>query len=196
MLRKFLLVLSIAFASVIPSFSQCSQTCKNAFEIVIKHEDYSMSGIVSHEPFGGVARFGVNSRAHPEAVRAGFYEMSKAKALRYAERVFYRGYWKPMHLDEINNERLANKLADLSYNLGPVRATILLQRALNMQGADLTAKGYFGEDTLEAINNLSPTATVVLVKYQAAGFYTRLARRHIEVMRGWRTVWLARNMEG
>lgn len=195
MLRKILLVLSLAFVAV-PSFAQCSQTCKAAFETVVRHEDRNLSGVVANEPMGGVARFGINSRAHPKAVSDGFYSMPRIHALRYARSVFYHGYWKPLHLDEFNDERLATKMADLSYNVGPLRAAILLQRALNMQGANLVAKGYFGADTLEAVNASAPPATLVLVKYQAAGFYTRLANRHITVMKQWKKNWLARNMEG
>jgi lysozyme family protein len=196
MFRKFLLVLSVVFSSIIPSAAQCSQRCKMAFEFVVKHEDRNLSGVVTREPFGGVARFGVNSHANPKAIRAGFYHMPRMQAYLYARRLFYKNYWRPIHGDEIRDERLAIKLADLSFNLGPVRATILLQRALNMQGAGLVAKGYFGSDTLEAINGTSPAASVVLVKYQAAGFYTRLARRHSLTMKKWRENWLARNMEG
>lgn len=195
-MKKFLLCILMSVASSIPSLAQCSAECKEAFEFVVRHEDRNLSGIVTKEPFGGYARFGINSKANPQALHAGFYTMPRAKALRYAERLFYRGYWLPIHGDLIVNTRLAIKMADLAFNLGPLRATILLQRALNMQGANLLAKGFFGEDTLDAVNGLSPPATVNLVKYQAAGFYTRLANRHLAQMRTWKKVWLERNEEG
>lgn len=176
-------------------FAQCDVRCKAAFNFVVSHEDRSLSGVVSREPFGGVARFGVNSHAHPEAVRAGFYRMSRTRALLYAQNLFYRGYWKPMFCDYIQDYRLAAKIVDLAYNLGPIRATILLQRALNTLGANLLDKGYFGIGTLEAVQNTSPEAIAVLVKVQAVGFYTRLARKNPTTCAKWKKVWLDRLAE-
>jgi lysozyme family protein len=196
MFRKLLLGLSVVLGIISTSSAQCSTQCKEAFQFVVRHEDSNLSGVVTKEPFGGIARFGVNSKAHPEAIYAGFYSMSRTRAYLYAQRLFYHGYWKPMHGDEIGNTRLAIKLADLAFNLGPVRATILLQRALNMQGFGLVAKGFFGVETLLALQDTSPDATVMLTKYQAAGFYTRLANRHLAQMRSWKRVWLERNEEG
>lgn len=173
-------------------FAQCNVRCETAFRFVVSHEDYHLSGVVSREPFGGYARFGVNSHAHPEAVRAGFYRMSRQRALRYAERLFYVGYWKPMHADQISSDRLAFKLVDLAYNLGPVRATILLQRALNLLGSDLYAKGYFGGGTMDALQNGPPQTVTMLVKYQAAGFYTRLSQKNPVAAKKWKQIWLDR----
>jgi len=195
-MRKFLLALSVVVALLGTGYTQCSQKCKSAFEVVVRHEDHNMSGVVTKEPFGGVARFGVNSRAHPEAVHAGYYRMPRLRALRYAQSLFWRSYWLPIHGDEIRDDRLATKLADLAYNLGPVRATILLQRALNQLGSGLVARGYLGGDTLSALSNLPSPALLVLVKYQAAGFYTRLAHRHPAQMQAWKATWLNRLSDG
>ena len=175
-------------------FAQCGVRCKAAFNFVVSHEDRNLTGVVSKEPFGGYARFGVNSHAHPEAVRAGFYRMSRVRALHYAQNLFYKQYWSKMFCDQIEDYRLAAKLADLAYNLGPIRATILLQRALNELGANLYAKGYFGGGTLYAVQALPSPAVNSLLKLQAAGFYTRLAKSH-PVMRAWKQVWLDRLAE-
>src|SRR6266478_5322584 len=138
-MRKFLFGLIMGFlliGTAVAQTTKCSETCETAFRFVVSHEDRNLSGVVSREPFGGIARFGVNSHAHPEAARAGFYyHMSRARALRYAENLFYKQYWLAVHGDELDS-RLAVKLSDLAYNLGPVRATILLQRALNQMRSE------------------------------------------------------------
>ena len=175
-------------------FAQCDVRCKAAFNFVVSHEDRNLTGVISPEPFGGVARFGVNSHAHPEAVRAGFYRMSRTRALQYAQNLFARQYWTSIHGDRIEDMRLAFRMVDLAYNLGPIRATILLQRALNQQGANLYDRGYFGEDTLYWANYLNPAQTVFLLKNQARTFYRRLADKY-PVMRTWKGVWMERLAE-
>jgi lysozyme family protein len=120
--------------------------------------------------------------------------MNRKKALAYAQTLFYNGYWKAIHGDEIQDRKLAFRMADLAYNLGPLRATILLQRALNQQGAYVIAKGYFGADTLFYVNVYSYEKTTVLLKSQARGFYSRLAVQYPD-MRTWKGVWLSRLSE-
>jgi lysozyme family protein len=192
------LVKMIVLAAIISlsgsCFAQCNVRCQAAFKFVVSHEDRNLTGVVSPEPFGGVARFGVNSHAHPEAIRAGFYRMSKLRALRYAQNLFYKQYWSKMDCDQIQDYHLAYRVADLAYNLGPIRATILLQRALNELGSNLVTKGYLGQDTIDALSNQPSSAVNVLLKVQAVGFYSRLARKHT-VMRAWKAVWMARLAE-
>lgn len=156
---------------------RCDTACHQAFVFVVKHEDANLTGVVTPEPYGGFARFGINSRAHPEAIRAGFYIMPRSLALRYAERMFYRDYWLAMHADDMQDRRYANKIVDLAYNIGVGRATRLVAQVHNMASVD------------------APETELVLLKWRARLFYTRLAQRHSE-LRAWKHVWLARTEEG
>jgi lysozyme family protein len=194
-MRKFFTGLVMGVLLCVTAVAQCNRACETAFDYVVSHEDRNLSGVVSKEPYGGVARFGVNSRAHPEAIRAGFYRMPRDRAFRYAENLFYRQYWTAIHGDNLQ-PRLAMKLADLAYNLGPIRATILLQRALNQMGASLPDRGVFGDETVLAAVTFGSDPAVELLKLQAAGFYMRLAARHPSVFRAWRGIWLERTAEG
>src|SRR4051812_43024513 len=92
-----------------------------AFDYVMKSEDSALSGVVTKEPeimgldpdissptYGKpividrpLARFGINSHAHPEALAAGFYTMPHDEALAYAERVYKHGYWDRLQLDSV-----------------------------------------------------------------------------------------------
>jgi lysozyme family protein len=196
-MKKFFLAIFLTLVAFSGSaLAQCSARCETAFKFVVSHEDRNLTGVIALEPQGGYARFGVNSRAHPEMIKLGFYsyKMGRTRALHYAENLFYKGYWKYIKGDDIQDKRLAFRMADLAYNLGPVRATILLQRALNQQGAMLFDRGYFGDDTLFWANQMQPERTVFLVKNQARGFYKRLAERY-PVMRTWKGVWLDRLAE-
>jgi lysozyme family protein len=176
-------------------FAQCANRCQAAFRFVISHEDHNLSGVVTAEPLGGFARFGINSRANHKAVRDGFYKMKKARALAYAQELFYTNYWSPIHGDDVSDRKLAFRMADLSFNLGTVRATKLLQRALSQQGAYLpVGRGYFGYDTLFYANTLPPAKTVKLLKRQAHSFYVALADKY-PAMRTWKGVWFDRLAE-
>lgn len=193
-LVKMIVVLAVIALSG-SCLAQCNVRCQAAFKFVVSHEDRGLTGVVTPEPFGGVARFGVNSHAHPKAITDGFYHMSRARALRYAQSMFYRGYWLKMHADEIANDRLAFRMVDLAYNLGPIRATILLQRALIQMGANYVVdKGFFGDDTTAALEAMPSPAVNALFKFQAIGFYTRLAKKY-PVMRSWKAIWFARLAE-
>ena len=183
--RIVLLVLSFAC----PSFAACNSICQQAFDFVVSHEDRHLTGVISREPLGGVARFGVNSRAHPEAVRDRFYRMSRVRALAYAQRLFYSGYWVPMRCDDIRDTRLAMKVADMAYSVGTGRATKLLKHSVAEFGVDPDI------DVMYSVNMFPADGVEMILKYQIVDFYTRMARKHVACRR-WKKVWLARAMEG
>ena len=175
-------------------FAQCSARCQSAFRFVISHEDRNLSGVVTAEPNGGYARFGINSKANHVAVRDGFYKMNRKRALAYAQGLFYSNYWEPIHGDDLSDRKLAFRMADLSFNLGCLRATILLQRAIDQQGVYVVPKGFFGYDTLWYANSMPPVRTTRLLKRQAHEFYVRLAEKY-PVMNQWKGIWLERLAE-
>lgn len=190
-----LLIFSVAVMFGNNAFAQCSARCQAAFRFVISHEDRNLSGVVTAEPLGGFARYGINSRANHAAVRDGFYQMNKKHALVYAQNLFYTNYWSPIRGDDISDRKLALRMADLSFNLGTVRATKLLQRAMAQQGAYLPiGRGYFGESTLFYANSLPSERTIKQLKRQAHTFYVGLAEKY-PAMRKWQGVWLDRLAE-
>ncbi len=132
-----------------------------AFEKTMKHEDDpSHPGKVSPEPDGAKARFGINSKAHPEAVTAGFYEMSTDDARHWAEVVFRACYWTLILGDQIADQGVADKFYDLAVNCGVHEATLFVQRALVGLGIAVLVDGKMGSHTLAAINEANPTRLI------------------------------------
>lgn len=150
-----------------------------AFEYVMRHEDPQILGNVVREPKSGVARFGINSIAHPEAVRDGFYSMSKEAALWYASSVYQRSYFNPVGGRQIADQTIANKFFDLAVNEGVFEATKIVQRAVNVvrPGLPLTVDGRPGPHTIDAINQSLPGALLVAIRNYGQQFYEDIARR-------------------
>lgn len=150
-----------------------------AFLFVMGHEDVRMSGVVVTDNDGGQVRFGINSKAHPQAVSDGFYTMSKDDALAYAKTVFVSQYWNHIFGDDIRNQRVANQCADLFFNTGE-EAVLIMQRAANrFQENPIAVDGKFGKMTLDAINFVpDQLALLDAVKAQAIVFYQILVAKN------------------
>lgn len=154
-----------------------------AFEYMIRHEDAKLAGIVTEEPHGAKARFGINSLAHPEAVRDGFYEMERGAALGYASNIYRRKYFEPIGGFQINDPIIADKYFDLAVNVGTVQATKIVQRAINslLRGPALVmVDGKAGMRTIDAINQSMPSDLLAAIRSYGKQFYQDVARRQPE----------------
>jgi lysozyme family protein len=132
----------------------------DAFAFVVSHEASKLSGELTHEPNGGLARFGVNSISNPEALADGFYEMPTDQTLKYAENVFVTRYWMPIMGGKITNQNVANRYADLAFNLGIREATLLFQRAANSicsSSQEIVCDGVPGPATVYLVNGIDPS---------------------------------------
>jgi lysozyme family protein len=194
MLKKVLLFSCLVIAS--KGFAQDAKHA--AFNAVIRHEDRSLSGVVTKEPFGGEARLGINSKANPKAVSDGFYTMPRRQAISYAYRLFVARYWNAIHGDQIMDPAVGLKVVDLAYNMGPVRAIRLVQTALNVMGAGLLVTGRIDEATLSALNTyaLMDSGEVIRIIADAAvDYYNRLCVKMHMMHSPWRQNWIARARE-
>lgn len=154
-----------------------------AFEYMIRHEDPKLAGLVVKEPHGAKARFGINSLAHPEAVRDGFYEMERGAALGYAATVYRKSYFEPIGGFQISDQYVANKFFDLAVNTGVQQATKILQRAVNslIHGPLLLmVDGRPGLRTVDAINQSMPSDLLAAIRSYGKQFYQDVARREPE----------------
>jgi lysozyme family protein len=153
-----------------------------AFMNTMSWEDPQLEGKVVPDPTkadpSAVSRFGVNSAAHPQAVRDGFYEMSRDAALQYAEDVYKYDYFQPVNGYGIVSQIIANKFADLAFNESPRQATLIVQRALKF--ADRNIDGVVGTFTLAAINAADPNVLLVSIKAKAKDFYVEVVSKNPE----------------
>lgn len=154
-----------------------------AFNFMMANEDSNRSGRVTPDASEAhpeaVARFGINSGAHPEAIEAGFYTMPLVDAIEWAA-VFYRkAYWEPLLGPEIAAQDVANKIFDLGVNEGLTEVTKIVQRATNFVTTppSLIVDGRPGPATLAALNAADPVHLLQSIKNYAIDFYKGWAFR-------------------
>jgi len=164
-----------------------------AFNYVMDREDRNRTGKVTRDPTkddpDAVARFGVNSAAHPDLVEKKFFEvllgiatMSNEDALAEAADVFKYDYF--MHLSgyTLADQDVVNKFCDFAFNQGIGEATKLVQRAVNEINPDrqppLVVDGTPGARTIAAINACEPERLLPAMKDQAIAFYRQLVVDH------------------
>lgn len=159
-----------------------------SFKRLMQDEDDPQEpGKVTPEPKGAQARLGVNSIAHGNDVPPTFYTtLSYAAAYEVAFNLFKKYYWNALRGDEIENYAVANKLANLAYNMGCKPVIKFVQETLN-----LPADGVFGLHTLNAVNMHDPDTLVKSVVELACDHYRELATEHPELAR-YLPNWLAR----
>jgi lysozyme family protein len=126
-----------------------------SIDFVLKQEDATLSGVITNEvnDAGGLTRFGLCAKWHPELVAAGFYEptMDSATARTMAETAYATAYANPLRLASINAQTIANALLSFAVNMGTFSAVETLQ-----QVCGAIADGCMGPNTVAAINAHDP----------------------------------------
>jgi lysozyme family protein len=126
-----------------------------SIDFVLRQEDSTLSGIITNEAndAGGLTRFGLCAKWHPELVAAGFYQesMAAATARTMAETAYATAYANPLRLASINAQPVANALLSFAVNMGTFSAVETLQ-----QVCGAVADGCMGANTVAAINAHDP----------------------------------------
>src|ERR1700728_2741214 len=103
-----------------------------AINSVLMWEDSTLSGVITKDS-GGLTRFGIAERYHPELTASLFYgSLGQAAALKIACGIYDISYCQPLCIAEIDNQEVANKLLSLGVNLGVNRAARMLQAAVGV----------------------------------------------------------------
>ena len=129
---------------------------------------------------GGVSKFGISSvllaRLHPDwDVRTLTAEQARV--------IYLENFWAPIHGDEISDQKLANKLLDMTVNLGYGAAVKLLQRALGTP-----QDGILGTDTLKLLNTTNSDTLLLEIKARLCEYYTRTVLKNptdVTFLLGW-----------
>lgn len=139
-----------------------------AFDYMIRNEDFELSGDVKEEPNGGSARFGINSVFHPQALEERYYSMTRESAFMYATQVFQKEYWIERGFEEVDNQRVATKLFDMAVAMGNKAEIVLLQDTLevsltgNLDGLTRAALEVAGPAFLDKLTNRLKTHYLAL----------------------------------
>jgi lysozyme family protein len=67
-------------------------------------------------------------------------------------KIYKYGYWDKIKGDYINSQAIADLMADMSFNSGPVNAIVQMQKTLGSLGKPVAVDGIIGPQTLAAIN--------------------------------------------
>lgn len=183
-----------------------------AIPFVIKHE-----GGLFYDPVdpGGITNHGISmqflkslARQYPEIIpeldtnQNHLLDTSDVKALTLDKCIhFYQIYWWDQYgYGNIQDQALANKVFDLSVNLGPKVAITLLQKTYNQSqnSLALAIDGVLGPQTLQKINALNQEQIKALLNTfcdLAADYYRNLVKKH-PVLKKFLKGWLKRAYEG
>jgi lysozyme family protein len=143
-----------------------------AISYVLKFEDATLSGVITHTPDGKRTRFGIDEHFHPELTNCMFYgSMGSVAALKIAEGIYEAHYCQPLCIADISSQQVANKLLSLGVNCGTRMAAKMLQDALEVPG-----DGRIGPITLDKLDKADPAAVIERLKELAEEHYEDLIR--------------------
>ena len=113
---------------------------------------------------------------------AGFpHSLDSNSALQGAVVSFYKAaFWQ---YDGINDQAIANKVFDLSVNVGRVHAIKILQSAVNVP-----QDGAYGSQTQDAVNSTNSGSLLTLIRSAAELYHEQIVQLHPEdaqFLAGW-----------
>ena len=150
---------------------------------VLKHE----GGYVDNENDpGGETNFGISKRAHPNVDIANL-------TLEGAKEIYYDSYWKKYGYDHLRSQKLANKLFDISVNVGTKRAHKEFQKAVNFlvqqynnlpeETMTVAEDGWVGVKSAAAANKLPWESLLYTFQIYMGQFYLSINKPYY--IKGW-----------
>jgi lysozyme family protein len=144
-----------------------------AFDFMLPHEGTAY--VCDPRDPGGATKYGISQRAYPDIDIENL-------TLDGAKTIYQRRYWLPIY-ERIMSQECANKVFDMSVNMGTHESHKLVQRACGV-----TADGDFGPATLAAVNATDPDALLNNIRGQAVEFYMNLVAQRpssAKFLKGW-----------
>lgn len=125
------------------------------FKIAVK-ETLEKEGLFSDRKAdaGGKTNYGITWLT---AKRFGYYGSMKNLTKKKAIEIYKKGFWNPLKLDNVDSQKLANKIFDINVNCGGI-VKKYLQRSLNVFNRnqkswyDIKVDGKIGAITIGVLN--------------------------------------------
>jgi lysozyme family protein len=137
-----------------------------AITYVLSWEDSTLSGKITTDS-GGRTRFGIAEKFSPQLTASLFYTtMGAAAALVVAKGIYNTSYAEPLHIADIANQDIANKLLSLGVNIGLEPAARMLQEAVSVP-----ADGHIGTMTLMGLSVADPLTVLADMRALAVAHY-------------------------
>lgn len=122
---------------------------------------------------GGMTKFGISKRAHPDLDIASL-------TVEKAQQIYRREYWNALY-DGIQDQAVAEELFDFGVNVGIKTAVRTLQESLRyMLAGPIIPDGIFGRATLEAVNGAFPGLFLREFRARQAYYYADLVIRQAD----------------
>jgi lysozyme family protein len=156
-----------------------------AIEYVLKLEDANLYGAVTmiEGDAGGRTRFGLASNYHPELVKLGFYGvMPRGEALILAGQTLMQQYADPMHIADVQDQKLANVFLAYGINRNPAEAIRTMQDACNrlyQNPQGIPVDGIMGPQTMAAINKAMPESLESRFRLLMVAHYAEKAKDNV-----------------
>jgi len=130
---------------------------------------------------GGITNYGITKATLLEAIEADIVPrettirtLTKSNAID----IYSEFYWKRLNLDKIDAQSIANKILNVSVNVGLHWGVILLQRAVHAATGDvLEEDGILGPKTLEAVNSAPAASLLAAYRSEQAGYYRSIVTK-------------------
>ena len=130
---------------------------------------------------GGETKYGISKRTYP-------YVDIKNLTVNQAKDIYYRDWWLRLRCNEIQDDRIAQKLLDTCINVGAMTGVRILQRALCDVGQPVSIDGLIGPQTIGAANRADSVQLLAAMRYHQTMHYKRLIERNPKLAkfeRGW-----------
>lgn len=149
---------------------------EKAIAVVLKHE----GGFFHNKTTGEIVNFGITL----DLLKAKGFDHAdeayvKALTVDRAKALYEQFFWRGLHIDKIENQKLATAVLDMTVNMGPI-AIKLFQNALNdNRGFEpmLTPDGILGPKSLEYANKLPVEGVLHELVELACARYAMIASR-------------------
>lgn len=152
----------------------------DAITFVLKLEDEQMSGVVTdrRSDHGGRTRWGLAERWHPELTHVGYYDtLSREASLEWAVIVYTSAYARPLAIDRIVDQKIANSMLSMGVVSGTHVAALMLQDTLCVIGSKVGLDGAIGQETIDAANRADPAKLLEeYIRQQIVRFQNIVAR--------------------
>lgn len=158
-----------------------------AVDLVLRHEggleqDYNYDS-------GLCTKYGISLIFLRKNIKANATDADvKTLNMATAKEIYRQYFWNKYRFQDIESQKMANRLFDLSVNCGPKEAFMLIQRAANSCGHDLTVDGILGARSIAAINNpdINNSLYTALINH-AEEYYKKIANisHNNKFLAGW-----------
>ncbi len=135
--------------------------------------------INQNDDSGGLTKYGISARNHPELGEDGVRALTKAEAVG----IYRRAYWEQLGLDSIP-AFIRLPIFDSAVNMGKTAAALLVQNTLVGLGRKIAVDGIIGVKTLMALQSVNGTEFAVEFLFQRLESYRKMKTFSV-FGRGW-----------